>query len=273
MTLLREALVYLDMGWCVYPAHRPQQDGSCSCGNTNCPYPGKHPVGHWLEYQKQLPTKDEVVSWFSVLDCNVGSITGQVSGMAVVDVDGEKGKESLETLDLAPTLTARTGGGGLHLFYSTSKAVPSRVKVLDGIDIRGEGAYVVLAPSLHRSGRYYKWDVPVKMAEYDPTPFEKYGVPISSGASWAEGLLQGVELGSRSISAARLSGRYFSIGLSLQETWILMSAWNERNTPPLTESELRRSVKSMHRKHLEQSMPQQVTTLGQIRKLLQRGGR
>src|SRR5688572_2986509 len=118
MKFLDEALVYRSMGWGVYPAHSISMEGVCTCGRIDCPTPGKHPVGRWMEYQNRLPTMHEVKLWFSNLDCNIGTITGRVSGMVVVDVDGNKGLKSLATLDLTPTLQARTGGGGLHLFYS-----------------------------------------------------------------------------------------------------------------------------------------------------------
>jgi hypothetical protein len=268
MSLLKEALTYLDMGWAVYPSHAVDlETGLCTCGSKDCPCPGKHPVGQWREYQNRLPNKDEVRSWFSSLDCNIGTLTGQVSGIAVVDVDGEKGLASLKTLDLAPTLMARTGGGGLHMFYQISGPVPSRVKAYDGIDIRGDGAYVVLSPSIHRSGKMYKWLRPRLMAEFDPEPFERKGSANGNEEGWYSGLLQGVAQGSRNISAARLAGRYANVGLSLEEAFVLLLAWNERNDPPLDLSELKRTLKAIYRKHSENNTVQ-IETLGQIRKLL-----
>ena len=102
---------------------------------------------------------------------NVGIVTGHPSGVAVVDVDPfAGGRWSIEAVraaghDLPPTLLAFTGGGGFHLFYS----VPAGVRVgntvshlpnfgsAPGMDLRGDGGYVVAAPSVHVSGRRYRW--------------------------------------------------------------------------------------------------------------------
>lgn len=271
MNLLTEALMYLEMGWGVYPSHSydPHRK-ECSCGKLDCPTPGKHPIGHWLDYQQRLPTEGEVILWFRTLDCNIGTITGRVSGIVVVDVDGKQGKQTLKSLNLAPTLTARTGGGGLHLFYQLDRPMNGRIKALPGIDIRADGGYVVLAPSFHQSGRYYEWtDPPRKMAPFDPTPFErksKFG--SLNDSNWLGEIFEGVPEGSRSLTAAKLSGRYFGLGLSFEETWILMSVWNERNDPPLPDTELKATVKAIQRKHETTTVPIQVETMYDIQRLL-----
>jgi hypothetical protein len=268
-----EALTYLDMGWAVYPAHSSDEFGRCSCGQSDCPCPGKHPVGRWMDYQNRLPLPSEVSVWFKNLSCNIGTITGQVSGIAVIDVDGREGLNNLSSLELPSTLTANTGGGGLHLFYSISGPVASRVKVLPGIDVRGDGGFVVLPPSLHNSGRRYQWRVPVApLTTYDfsklPRPVPKMSDGSSSEEIWTNELLSGVVEGSRSLSAAKLAGRYFGLGLTLNEVWLLMSAWNERNTPPLKESDLKRTVLAIQRKHRDNNEVKQLQTLEDIRVIL-----
>jgi len=268
--MLQEALMYLDMGWCVYPAHSVNlHTGFCSCGRLECPCPGKHPIGQWSEFQRRLPTSHEVNLWFSVLDCNIGTVTGLISGIAVVDIDGDEGIANAKTLGLEATLTSRTGGGGYHMFYSITTPTRSKVQVLKGVDIRGDGGYIVLSPSLHRSGKHYEWLEPRGLAPFDPEPFERPSYS-SSGDDWSYELLQGVSTGNRSVSAARLSGRYFSMGLSIEEVWILMQGWNQRNNPPLDLVELKRTVESVKKKHGEQAVPIQIETLKQIRSLLGR---
>ena len=91
--------------------------------------------------------------------------TGAVSGLLVVDVDpAHGGDDSLSDLmarQLVPrTLHVRTGSGGLHLYYrhpgrtSPSRPMPNRA----GIDIKADGGYVVLPPSIHhRTHRPYRW--------------------------------------------------------------------------------------------------------------------
>jgi len=111
--------------------------------------------------------------WRRSPGANVGIATGAASGLIVVDVDLPKGgRESLQALvaagrQLAPTLTSHTGGRGLHLFYGRPEGVaipnaagrlPGLPEALPGIDLRGDGGYVVVPPSTHASGRRYRWD-------------------------------------------------------------------------------------------------------------------
>jgi hypothetical protein len=270
MSLLSEALTYHSMGWGVYPSHRVDlATGSCSCGQVNCPSPGKHPIGYWIDFQRRLPTQQEVKLWFSSLDCNIGTITGSISNIVVIDVDGQKGLDSLKKLKLGPTLTAKTGGGGRHLFYYIDKKpVAGRIGVLDGIDIRGEGGYVVLSPSIHKSGNRYEWLDPRKLARFDYEYFEQFSVR-SRHSEWDTQVMEGVPQGVRSITAARLAGRYFGLGLSLNETWILVREWNENNVPPLELYELKKTVLAIQKKHDTESVPIAINNLSQIKFLLE----
>jgi hypothetical protein len=97
---------------------------------------------------------------------NIGLATGAKSRCWVLDVDPQKlGNESLEIIrpllpNIAETLCAWTGGGGLHFYFTyptDGTAVRNKQAVWPGIDIRGEGGYVVAPPSLHRTGLRYEW--------------------------------------------------------------------------------------------------------------------
>ncbi|GAB3814507.1 bifunctional DNA primase/polymerase [Kribbella italica] len=91
--------------------------------------------------------------------------TGAVSGLLVVDVDpAHGGTESLNRLLIGGLLprTRRviTGSGGLHLYYRhPGQHLPSRpMPGHQGIDIKADGGYVVLPPSIHhRTGLPYRW--------------------------------------------------------------------------------------------------------------------
>lgn len=72
------------------------------------------------------------------------------------------------------------------------------------------------------------------------------------------------------MSAARLAGRYLGLGLTPEETWLLIAAWNERNRPPLVLSELRRTVVAVARRH-EEAAPKRIETFSQIKALLEGG--
>ncbi|ADB32406.1 Bifunctional DNA primase/polymerase [Kribbella flavida DSM 17836] len=99
--------------------------------------------------------------------------TGMVSGLLVVDVDpAHGGWESLSELvarQLVPrTLWVRTGSDGAHLYYRhpglhmPSRPMPNR----PGIDVKADGGYVVLPPSIHhRTRRPYAWGTGSDLAD------------------------------------------------------------------------------------------------------------
>lgn len=168
---LRHAIKYLDQGFSVVPVHYVLPDGSCSCSaGAACHSPGKHPASSgWKTFQTKLPDRGTLELWFDgrMRDHNIGIVTGKVSGnIFVVDVDvgeGKPGEDSLHDLqmkhdDLPDTLTAITGSGGRHLFYRAPEGISVKTGTNTlgvGIDTRGEGGFVVAAPSVHASGNPY----------------------------------------------------------------------------------------------------------------------
>ncbi len=143
-----EALTYLGRGWSVMPIG----------------HESKRPIVKWKPYQTSRPTYGDVAAWWRLDDTGIGIITGALSGIVVVDVDDRSGgQDSLAAYEaehgpLPATVTARTGGGGLHLYFRhPGGRVPNAAGISPGIDIRGDGGYVVAPPSMHASGRRYEW--------------------------------------------------------------------------------------------------------------------
>jgi hypothetical protein len=93
---------------------------------------------------------------------NVGIAVGP--GEVVVDVDTRHNGEAL-LLELAAgplprTRTARTGGGGWHLWFSDPDPAElrGRLGARSGVDLKKLGGYVVAPPSIHPdTGRAYRW--------------------------------------------------------------------------------------------------------------------
>lgn len=279
------ALRYLSYGWSVIPVHIPLMPESndfdvaevadnpeCSCGRNDCSYPGKHPRVNWRTYSNRLPTEAEVTEWFEIscYGSNIGVVTGSVSKLVVVDVDGDP--KHFEALKLPKTLSAITGGGGRHYFYRCETAIRSLGQATDkkrgfatGIDLKAEGGFIVLPPSVHQSGSVYSWEEKMPPSLLDPKmlPVVADDSLSSNGDhSWFHELLEGVEEGGRSTAAAKLSGRYATLGLTTEETALLMMAWNTQNRPPMSQFELIRTVQSVYRKHSESS--KRIETIGDI---------
>lgn len=173
---LEHALYYAALGWSVVPAHKiikaPDGRLACSCEQgVNCVSKGKHPAIGWTKYQTERASETQIKQWFlgPYKQHGVGIITGTVSGIFVVDVDegqGKPGTDSINNLqmiygDLPITVQARTGGGGRHLIFKhpgTGWIATAKNVLGPGVDVRGDGGFIVAAPSLHESGRMYLWD-------------------------------------------------------------------------------------------------------------------
>jgi putative DNA primase/helicase len=163
------ALAYAAQHWAVIPL-LGVVDGRCACGEADCHSPAKHPLTlkglHDASLDKQLITE----WWQRWPGANVGVVTGSLSGLVVLDVDGDTGAQSLWELEgdegpLPQTLCATTGGGGRHLlFRHPGIRVPnSSGKLAPGLDVRGDGGYIVAAPSRHISGGSYAWSDPADL--------------------------------------------------------------------------------------------------------------
>jgi hypothetical protein len=93
---------------------------------------------------------------------NIGVRTGVPSGVFVLDIDGERGFSSLAKLvelhGLLPSTLVSTTGKGRHYWFVARSPIPCSVgKIAPGIDIRGDGGYVVAPPSIHPNGAIYRW--------------------------------------------------------------------------------------------------------------------
>ncbi|MCC6848271.1 MAG: bifunctional DNA primase/polymerase [Deltaproteobacteria bacterium] len=158
------ALHYIQHGLYVFPLHTPRGTG-CSCGKAPCKDAGKHPR---TEHGFHDATIDPglVREWFHCCsDANVGIATGQKSGIIVLDVDFRSGgdvsiAELIDRFGWFDTPVVKTGDGR-HLYFNHPGGQVPCTRSLSGypgIDLRGDGGYVVAPPSLHPSGRRYVWD-------------------------------------------------------------------------------------------------------------------
>lgn len=140
--MLTWAIKYLSLGLSVIPL-RPN---------------GKEPLIPWAEFQARRATAAELTAWWTKWpNANIGIVTGKISSVAVIDLDGPEGLASAERLNLKSSVVSLTGRGK-HLWYQwPTIGVQTAVRIQSGIDIRGDGGYVVAPPSVHESGRRYRW--------------------------------------------------------------------------------------------------------------------
>jgi len=166
---LQNALYYSShYQFATLPLHGVTTAG-CNCGNPDCLSPGKHP--NTLNGLKNASLDPAVLTalFSNKPSANIGIATGPISNIFVVDVDGAQGEASLASFPpLPPTLTSTTGRGRHLVFRYPHKKVYTRAgKFASGLDIRGEGGYIVAPPSIHYTGVVYQWldpDCPIATA-------------------------------------------------------------------------------------------------------------
>jgi hypothetical protein len=153
--LLKAALSYARRGAPVFPLHSIDEHGVCTCGgpevNPKCT-PGKHPRtrrGHL----DATTDPSRIHAWFNRWPgANIGIPTGERSGILALDVDQPAGLEALEAEhgELPATRHHSTGSGGIHYLFAYPAGVEIRNsagKLAEGLDVRGEGGYIVGPPS------------------------------------------------------------------------------------------------------------------------------
>ena len=114
----------------------------------------------WKRYQEKPPTVQQVAAWRKTHDkSNLAVITGAVSGIFVMDVDSPEGQGEVNKQGVPETVTAKTAKGRHYFFNHPGRHVKNDVRILDGVDIKGDGGYVVLPPSIHPdTGLPYAWE-------------------------------------------------------------------------------------------------------------------
>ncbi len=109
---------------------------------STIPVSGKTPLIPWTEFQTRQATKEEVEGWGPG---ERGIVTGPISRVFVLDIDGEEGAKSIAAYQIPRTWTVKTPHGTHYYFRWTEQLeqkVTTRTKILEGVDVRGEGGYV-----------------------------------------------------------------------------------------------------------------------------------
>jgi putative DNA primase/helicase len=255
------ARILAGKGLAVFPCFTIEE-GRCSCGAPSCASPGKHPIGSLVPQGVLNATTDPqlVREWWALYpDANVGIATGDASGVVVLDVDADTGGEqTLANLEarferLPDTWAVLSGGGGAHFYFRMpgSDVRNSAGSVGPGIDVRGNGGYVIAPPSLHKSGAIYRWS----------TALHPKDVPLADVPAWLLDRMvpKGMAAGAAPLPAAIKEG--------MRNTWLASAAGTMRRrgfcedaiaaallienrhrcVPPLDDREVRRIARSIDR--------------------------
>jgi hypothetical protein len=167
--LLDHALAYAARGWPVFPL-RPRE---------KVPLIPKAAGGNGVHDATTDP--DRIRAWWTPHPtANVGLAAGAAFWVLDVDYAGflaeePDGADTITALQrrfgrLPPTVRQYTGGMGWQWFFKPDPRIRNGVRVLPGLDTRSTGGYVVAPPSVHPSGRTYRWIVGPDQGEVATAP-------------------------------------------------------------------------------------------------------
>lgn len=278
---------YAAINWKVFPVHTPTgvRAMPCSCRRVACPLIDKHPChkntckdkGKHLCHQsvcdtvgKHPRTKNGVYDastdeakirrwWETWENANIGIALGKEAGFYVLDVDPRNGGDgTLASLErkhgrLPETRTADTGGDGVHLLfeYPDFPVKNSAGELGPGLDIKSEGGSIVVAPSLHISGKRYRWRNCTPIADAPEWFLQLLREAARKSYAIGQGQIgETIPEGRRNKTLTSLAGTMRRRGLDAIEIEPSLLVVNERRCdPPLSEDEVREVACSVCRYH------------------------
>jgi len=265
---------YAKLGFHLFPVHACE-NGLCSCGDANCGSIAKHPL---TEHGSQDATRDEqrLKEFFTgaYALANIAVTCGNVSGIFVLDVDDNEALTQLEKeYEPLPQTWLVETSKGKHFYFRYDERlheIKNAVKFAGSLDVRTNGGYVLLPPSIHASGKRYRWlvapnaceianvpnwlvDVIVKKEAKNVTPSPSHVLTIAKAKTETERLHAYLERTPPAISGQRGHDTTYSVCCRLVELFGLQTdnelldalrKWNERCSPPWDEKELRHKLAS-----------------------------
>lgn len=198
--------------------------------------------------------------WSKNPHLNVAVRTGKPSNIVVLDVDGEEGWDSLHRLEdehreLPTTASVTTPRGGQHFYFrhpgvevKNTAGFPAA-----GLDVRGDGGYVLAPPSAGPGGRAYEIDeaaeivaMPDWLLELLTKRQEAEVKKVGQGRDWGKFISDGSSQGERDNRLCSFVGHMFAHGHAAAEVYEAARVLNAAKVkPPLSEKDLERIVSSI----------------------------
>jgi hypothetical protein len=247
MSDLRDYIIAaLERGWQVIPLKAGKKEPNL-------------PKGH--SFLTEAPSKTQYKKWAEYAKFgNYGIVTGQMSGITIVDVDYPEGFLILDQLgiDINGIETPQVlSPNGIHLYFKYTPRVRTGVGIMGkGIDIRNNGAYVV-GPGSVVDGQLYVWS-----EVYGPdTPLANVpewvqeGRKESNGVEWK--MTRKLGEGERNNKLASLAGalvvRELPAPLVFEVLMTINEKWCEN---PLERGEVENIARSVERYRTEEKLHQ-----------------
>lgn len=209
--------------------------------------------GEFIE-QRSLPT--DVRRWKESFGDGWGIVTGPISGIFVLDIDGAEGKLSLENIkaELPETWVTRTQRGGLHYYFKWDTRLndlpTSKYALLPKVDIRGRGGYVVA----------YPWLEGYSPADTALAPIPEWLLRLvikpkqeetGNRPGWIADSLNNLDVGKRHAAFAKLIGRFNRDGFAPDDIYTLLAPHAE--ACGFSKAELLEQTRDMCKRYADQA--------------------
>lgn len=187
-------------------------------------------------YLTRKATQEELGAWSW---SGVGIVTGPLSGVLVLDVDGPEGEAELQKHGHPVTPMVRTASGGLHLYFKhPDHHVRTGIGVAPGVDVKASGGYVVAPPSVGSNGRPYEWIVSPEEAQLaDPPPWLLGLLERERPKGPAASVGERIPSGERNKALTSLAGTMRRRGMGEGEILAALQVSNEQRCQPPLEAE------------------------------------
>lgn len=249
--ILTSALQYQQRSWPIVPIYTAS-NGICTCSKrTNCSSAGKHPkTSNGL---KGATLDENEIRRFCQSPINIGILTGSKSGLCILDVDPQSGgNESLEALikEFGPfpeTPIAITGNAeGRHFYFKYPiSQMKNKVGFRKGLDIRAEGGYIIAPPSLHKSGKNYRWADGKSPDDIEIAEMPEWLLKLLSEPRHKNSASSKILEGERNTSLFKISCRLRKKGISSFSILEQLAEINRLTcVPPLSIDEIEKIVQS-----------------------------
>ena len=226
--MIRAAVTLARKGVAVFPC-RPRDKRPATANGLKDATTDLKTIRQWWHHEPQF---------------NIAIATGAVSKVFAVDIDGLDAEIELRKLEaqhsaLPPTVEVITARGR-HLYFQMPETpvVNSAGKIAPGIDVRGNGGYVLAPPSVHPSGKLYSWSVDSSNS-FSTAPqwlLDKLTASATTmpTTEWRDLVSNGADEGTRDCSLARLAGHLLRRRIDPVVVLELLKSYNATHCrPPL----------------------------------------
>ena len=144
----------------------------------------KKPYIYWRPFQYKKANKEDIFDWYDKFsDVNIGIVTGEISKLAVIDVDDLNLLPELEELlpEIKETTRVRTRRG-YHYYFSLNGDYVESTNSLFGkrLELKSNGNYVVAPPSKIKAHQYV-YEIPLsKILPIPKILIKKEKEPVSN---------------------------------------------------------------------------------------------